>query len=99
MVEDEDVVRRLAVDGLRDLGYTVVDAEDGEAALKLLDSEPGIRLMFTDVVMPKMNGRQLAEEAVRRRPKLKVLYTTGYTRGAVVHNGTLDPKVRLLGKP
>ncbi len=56
-------------------------------------------MLFTDVVMPKMNGRQLAEEALRRRPELKVLYTTGYTRNAVVHNGTLDPNVRLLGKP
>ncbi|MHB1206084.1 MAG: ATP-binding protein [Rhodospirillaceae bacterium] len=99
VVEDEDAVRALAVDGLRDLGYTVVDAEAGEAALRILDKEPGILLLFTDVVMPNMNGRQLAEEAVRRRPKLKVLYTTGYTRNAVVHNGTLDPNVRLLGKP
>ncbi|MBX7200116.1 MAG: CHASE3 domain-containing protein [Rhodospirillaceae bacterium] len=99
VVEDEDAVRRLAVDGLRDLGYTVIDAESPEAALDILDQEPGILLLFTDVVMPRMNGRQLAEEAQRRRPKLKVLYTTGYTRNAVVHNGTLDPNVRLLGKP
>ena len=99
VAEDEDAVRRLAADGLRDLGYTVIDADSPEAALAILDKEPGIQLLFTDVVMPKMNGRQLAEEAQRRRPKLKVLYTTGYTRNAVVHNGTLDPDVRLLGKP
>ena len=99
VVEDEDVVRRLAVDALRDLGYTVIDAESPETALAILDKEPGILLLFTDVVMPKMNGRQLADEAQRRRPKLKVLFTTGYTRNAVVHNGTLDPNVRLLGKP
>jgi signal transduction histidine kinase len=99
VVEDEDAVRRLTVDGLRDLGYNVVDANGADEALKLLDKNPNVALLFTDVVMPKVNGRQLAEEAVRRRPKLKVLYTTGYTRNAVVHNGTLDPGVKLLGKP
>jgi signal transduction histidine kinase len=99
VVEDEEAVRKLTVDGLRDLGYNVIDADGAEEALRLLDQNPNIALLFTDVVMPKVNGRQLAEEAVRRRPNLKVLYTTGYTRNAVVHNGTLDPGVRLLGKP
>jgi len=99
VVEDEDAVRALTVEGLKDLGYNVVDAAGAEDALELLDRHPGITLLFTDIVMPNVNGRQLADEAVKRRPGLKVLYTTGYTRNAVVHNGTLDPGVRLLGKP
>jgi len=56
-------------------------------------------LLFTDVVMPDMNGRQLSEQALQRRPSLKVLFTTGYTRNAIVHNGMLDPDVSLLAKP
>ena len=56
-------------------------------------------LLFTDIVMPDMNGRKLADEAVRRRPALKVLYTTGYTSNAIVHNGVLDPGVHLITKP
>ncbi len=56
-------------------------------------------MLLTDVVMPDTNGRKLAEEALRRRPGLKVLYMTGFTRNAVVHNGMLDPGVNLLGKP
>ncbi|WP_147041413.1 response regulator, partial [Skermanella aerolata] len=58
-----------------------------------------IALLFTDIVMPDINGRKLADEALRRRPELKVLFTTGYTRNAVVHNGVLDPGVELIGKP
>lgn len=99
VVEDEDAVRVLTVEGLRDLGYTVLEAAGGEEALRLLDKNPSVTLLFTDVVMPHMNGRQLVDEACKRRPSLKVLFTTGYTRNAVVHNGTLDPDVRLLGKP
>ncbi|WP_293413218.1 response regulator [Phenylobacterium sp.] len=64
-----------------------------------MDSNPEITLLFTDVVMPEVNGRKLADEALRRRPELKVLFTTGYTRNAVVHNGVLDPGVELIGKP
>ena len=60
---------------------------------------PGIALLFTDIVMPEVDGRKLAEEALLRRPGLKVLYTTGFTRNAVVHNGVLDPGVHLLQKP
>jgi len=99
VVEDEDAVRALTAEGLRDLGYTVHAAEGGAEALKLLDKDSRIALLFTDIVMPHINGRQLADEATKRRPDLKVLYTTGYTRNAVVHNGMLDPGVRLLGKP
>ena len=99
VVEDEAAVRKLTVQSLFDLGYQVVEAETGEQALTLLDRTPGVALLFTDVVMPQMNGHQLAQEALRRKPDLKVLYTTGYTRNAVVHNGVLDPGVKLLQKP
>jgi two-component SAPR family response regulator len=64
-----------------------------------LDANPEVQLLFTDIVMPDMNGRQLAEEAQRRSPSLKVLYTTGYTRDAIVHNGVLDADVQLISKP
>ncbi len=99
VVEDEDAVRALTVEGLRDLGYSVLAAPGGSEALKLLEANPNVELLFTDIVMPHINGRQLAEAAHKVRPDLKVLYTTGYTRNAVVHNGMLDPGVRLLGKP
>ena len=91
VVEDEEGVRRYSTDALRDLGYRVLEADSGEAALKIIDAEPDIAILFTDVVMPDMNGRQLAEAALERRPALKVLFTTGYTRNAIVHNGMLDP--------
>ncbi|MFG6462559.1 PAS domain-containing protein [Roseateles sp. DXS20W] len=99
VVEDEAVVRQMSVEALQELGYGVLEADGAEAALKLLDSHPDIALLFTDVVMPGLNGRKLGDEARRRRPALKVLFTTGYTRNAVVHNGVLDPGVHLIGKP
>ena len=68
-------------------------------ALRLLDRYPDVSLLFTDVVMPDLDGRKLADEARRRRPDLQVLYTTGYSRNAIVHNGVVDADVRLLGKP
>jgi len=92
-------VRRYSTDALRDLGYRVLEAESGEAALKIIDAEQDIAILFTDVVMPEMNGRRLAEAALERRPTLKILFTTGYTRNAIVHNGMLDPGVNLLSKP
>ena len=66
----------------------------------MLDKYPEIDLLFTDIVMPGgVNGRELADQAVRRRPDLKVLFTTGYTRNAIVHHGRLDPGVHLISKP
>ena len=99
VVEDEARVRHISVDALRDLGYTVVQASDANEALALLEAQPRVDLLFTDIVMPDMNGRKLADEALRRRPDLKVLYTTGYTRNAIVHNGMLDADVAFLPKP
>ena len=99
VVEDEPLVRQFSVDALTALGYQVLEADGAPAALRLLDTHPNIALLFTDVVMPDVNGAKLAEEARRRRPDLPVLFTTGYTRNAVVHNGVLDNGVELIGKP
>jgi CheY-like chemotaxis protein len=99
VVEDEAAVRDHAVESLRELGYRVLEADSAVGALQMLEAHSDIGLLFTDVVMPDMNGRRLAEEAVKRRPSLKVLFTTGYTRNAIMHNGTLDPGVNLLSKP
>jgi PAS domain S-box-containing protein len=99
VVEDEDSVRTLTADSLRELGYEVIEANGAAAALRLLDANPRVALLFTDIVMPDMNGRKLADEAVKRRPGLRVIYTTGFTRNAVVHNGVLDPGVNFLPKP
>jgi PAS domain S-box-containing protein len=99
VVEDEPAVRRFSVEALGELGYQVLEADGARAAFQLLDAHPNIALLFTDIVMPDVNGRKLADEARRRRPGLKVLFTTGYTRNAVVHNGILDPGVVMIGKP
>jgi signal transduction histidine kinase/CheY-like chemotaxis protein len=99
VVEDEERVRALSVEALRELGYGVVEASDPSQALRMLDEGQQVTLLFTDVVMPEMSGRQLADRARRKRPGLKVLYTTGYTRNAIVHNGMLDPGTNLLTKP
>ena len=99
VVEDDASVRRTTVDTLRDLGYSVVHADGGAEALRQLDQHPTAILLVTDIVMPRMNGRELADEALRRRPGLNVLFVTGYTRNAVVHQGVVDPGVALLTKP
>jgi len=100
VVEDEAGVRALSVEILSDLGYTVVEAWDGASALEVLRRDPGISLLFTDVGLPNgMTGRQLADAARAFRPDLKVLFTTGYARNAIVHDGRLDPGVELIGKP
>ncbi len=99
VVEDDDRARHVTAESLRELGYTVVHANGAAAALGILDAQPGVNLLFTDIVMPDVNGRKLAEEAVRRVPGIKVLYTTGYTPNAIVHNGVVDPGVQLIPKP
>ena len=100
VVEDEDDVRSYLVETLRDLNYRVKEAPDGAAALALIESNPGrVDLLLTDIVMPGMNGRQLAHEMQSRQPELKVLFITGYSRNAVVHQGRLDAGVSLLQKP
>ena len=100
VVEDDPDVRLHSAETLTDLGYRVMTAADGITALSVLEREPGITLLFTDVGLPGgMTGRQLADEARRRRPELKILYTTGYARNAIVHGGVLDPGTKLLPKP
>lgn len=100
LVEDEEDVRAYSRDVLSELGYSVIEASNGHAALRVLDAHPEIDLLFTDVGLPQgMNGRQLADEATRRKPRLKVLFTSGYARSAIVHDGRLDPGVHLIIKP
>jgi PAS domain S-box-containing protein len=99
LVEDEGWVRELTGAGLRELGYNVLEAGNAETALALIDARDDITLLFTDVVMPNMDGRRLADEALRRRPDLKVLFMTGFTKNAIIHRGMLDPGTHFLPKP
>jgi PAS domain S-box-containing protein len=100
LVEDEELVRNHVGAQLARLGYSVVAVADGPSALAELRRNQHVALLFTDVVMPGgLNGRQVAEEAVRVRPGIKVLFTSGYTENVVVHQGRLDPGVHLLSKP
>ena len=100
VVEDDDDVRGYTVELLRELGYRVLEAHDGPSALRLLERQDApVQLLFTDVVMPGMSGRELAERARAVQPDLRILYTSGYTRDAIVHGGRLDPGVDLLVKP
>jgi signal transduction histidine kinase len=99
--EDDEDVRAYSVEVLRELGYRVVEAQDGPAALKLLETEARqVDLLFTDVVLPGgMTGAELAKKARSVQPDLKVLFTTGYARNAIVHQGRLDAGVELITKP
>ncbi len=100
VVEDELSVRDLAVRILRKVGYRVLSAESGAAALALVQQHPDVvHLLLTDVVMPQMSGRQLAERLTTRYPEMKVLYMSGYTDNAIVHHGVLDDDVHFIGKP
>jgi two-component system NtrC family sensor kinase len=100
LVEDDEEVSRFAAEVLREAGYRVVTARDAAHGLSVLERRPEITLLFTDVVLPGgTNGRQLVDEARRRYPHLKVLYATGYTRNAIIHQGRLDADVELLTKP
>lgn len=100
VVEDDDDVRAYSVDILRELGYRVIEAHDGPAALRLIDQQRRVDLLFTDVVLPGgLTGAQLAAQAKALRPSLKVLFTTGYARNAIIHHGRLDKGVQLIVKP
>jgi signal transduction histidine kinase len=100
IVEDDALVREYVVTQIRRLGYRTLAASNAAEALAVMDGPERIDLLFTDVIIPGgMNGRQLATEALRRRPGLKVLYTSGYTENAIVHHGRLDAGVLLLPKP
>ena len=99
LVEDEDAVRRYSVEALQELGHAVIEASDATAALRLLDAQPGIDLLFTDVVLSHMSGIQLAAEVRRRRPGLPVLFTSGYTPDLARIGNSLRPGDILLRKP
>ncbi|WP_439922663.1 response regulator [Nitrobacter sp. JJSN] len=100
VVEDNDDVRSYSVDILRELGYRVVEAHDGPSALRLLERQARVDLVFTDVVLPGgLTGAQVAAEVMKRRPNIEVLFTTGYARSAIVHHGRLDPGLQLITKP
>ena len=100
VVEDDDALREYTVEILTDLGYHVLAASGAAMALDILDRVNDVDLLFTDIVMPGgANGRELADEALHRKSDLKVLFTTGYTRNAIVHHGRLDQGVQMIGKP
>ena len=100
VVEDDEGVRTFVVAGLTELGYPVRVAHDGASALRALDADAAIGLLFTDIGLPgAMNGRELADEAMRRLPGLPVLFTTAYARDTIVHHGRLDAGVELITKP
>jgi PAS domain S-box-containing protein len=100
VVEDDALVRNYVMTQIASLGYTTLEAANAAEALKVIDTTPNIDLLFTDVIMPgTMNGRQLVDEALKRRPSLKTLFTSGYTENAIVHHGRLDTGVLLLAKP
>jgi signal transduction histidine kinase/CheY-like chemotaxis protein len=100
VVEDNAGVREYATSALEDLGYRVLEASDAREALRVLDGAPRIDMLFTDVVLPgAINGRELARKVLEGRAGVSVLFTTGYTRNAIVHHGRLDANVHLLNKP
>ncbi|HEU0070329.1 MAG TPA: PAS domain S-box protein [Alphaproteobacteria bacterium] len=100
VVEDNDMVRNYVTAQLESLGYDVLEAENGPAALAKIDAAGPVDLLFTDVIMPGgMNGRELAEQAVERRPGLKVLFTSGYDESAITTDGYLTEGLYLLKKP
>jgi PAS domain S-box-containing protein len=100
VVEDDALVRRYVITQIQSLGYATLQASNAAEALDVIGKAAAIDLLFTDVIMPgSMNGRQLVDEALKRRPSLKTLYTSGYTENAIVHHGRLDSGVLLLAKP
>jgi PAS domain S-box-containing protein len=100
VVEDDDAVRAYSTQVLRELGYRVLEAPNASAALEILDRQADVHLLFTDIGLPgAMNGRQLSDEARRRRSGLKVLFTTGYAGDAIIRAGRLEAGISLMNKP
>ena len=100
LVEDEDAVRHMTQEILQSNGYSVLDASNGNVAVQVSAEHKGIiDLMLTDVVMPQLGGRELAEKLSVTRPGMKVLYMSGYTDDAIVHHGVLDGRASFLEKP
>jgi CheY-like chemotaxis protein len=100
IVEDDPDVRAYLVEALRDLNYRTLNAPDAPAALRIIEQKDArIDLLLSDVVLPGMNGRVLMAQAQRHRPELKVLFMTGYSRNAIVHQGRLDPGIEMIQKP
>ena len=100
VVEDDTDVRTLAVALLRDLGYESLEAADAQSALRMLETSSQINLLFTDVILPGgVNGLELAAQVGQRRPGIGVLYTSGYTENAIIHQGRFDEGMALLKKP
>jgi CheY-like chemotaxis protein len=98
IVEDEPEVRAYAARVLRLLDYEVLEAGDANAALAILGTQQ-VDLLFTDIGLPGVSGRELADKGRSLRPTLKVLFTTGYARNAIIHNGIVDPDVNFIPKP
>ena len=99
-MEDEESIRKLAIEILGHYGYAVLSAGDGEEALRIAGEHKGeIDLLLTDVIMPWMGGPELFERIRQLRPGIKVLYVSGYTDNAIVHQGVLDPGIAFLQKP
>ncbi len=99
VVEDEPIVRMLVVDYLEELGYRIIEAKDADAALGVIDSGQTLSLLLTDVGLPGMNGRQLAEAARRLRPALKILFATGYADSGDGGHDSLGGGVDIVSKP
>jgi signal transduction histidine kinase/CheY-like chemotaxis protein len=99
VVEDEAIVRMVTVEMLGEAGYRVLEANDAPGALRILDSEADVDLLVTDVGLPGLNGRQLAEMARQSRPELKVLFVTGYGYNAGLGSHALEPGMEMLSKP
>jgi DNA-binding NtrC family response regulator len=100
LVEDDREVRNLVRHILKEVGYTLLEAQDAQEALHLAARYSGaIHLLLTDVVMPHMSGKALADQLVQTRPRLKILFMSGYTDDAIAHHGVIDPDVTFLQKP
>jgi CheY-like chemotaxis protein len=100
VVDDEPTVRMLVTEVLEELGYSAIEAADGASGLQILQSDLRIDLLITDVGLPGgVNGRQMADAARLKRPKLQVLFITGYAENAAVGNGHLEPGMHVLTKP